>query len=56
MFKCLNLNSYILPKYSDIHNYNTKNNNNFTAPNYNMKKSEMSINIKNIRGPNTWIL
>ena len=39
MFKCLYLNANILPKYSDIHNYSTRNNNNFIAPKCNMRKS-----------------
>ena len=51
MFKCLNLNAIILPKHSGIHNYPTRNNNKFIAPKYNMRKSEMSINFKNI---NVW--
>ena len=48
MFKCLNLNANILPRHSDIHNYPTRNNNNFKAPKCNMRKSEMSINFKSI--------
>ena len=40
MFKYLNLNGNILQKHSDGHNYNTRNNNNFISPNYNMKKTE----------------
>ena len=51
MFKCLNLNANILPKHSDIHNYPTRNNNTFIAPNFNMRKSEMSMNFKSI---NVW--
>ena len=49
MFKCLNLNANILPRHSDIHNYPTRNNNKFTAPKCNMKKSEVSINFKSIK-------
>ena len=37
-----NFNNFL----SDIHNYNTRNNNYFLASKYNMKKSEMSINFK----------
>ena len=48
MFKCLNLDAYILPKYSDIHNYSSRNNNKLIAPKCNMKKSEMFINFKTI--------
>ena len=51
MFKCLNLNVNLLPRHSDIHNYPTRNNNKFMAPKYNMRKSEMSINLKSI---NVW--
>ena len=36
IFKCLNLNANILPKHSDIYNYNIRNNNNFIAQKYNM--------------------
>ena len=49
MFKCLNLNTNILPKHSDIFNYPTRNNNKFIAPKCNMRKSEMSINFKRIK-------
>ena len=49
MFKCLNLNTNILPKHSDIHNYSTRNNNKFTAPKCNVKKSEISVNFKSIK-------
>ena len=49
MFECLNLNANILPKHSDIHNYSTSNNNKFIAPKCNTRKSEMSINFKNIK-------
>ena len=38
MFKYLNLNLNILPQYSDIHNFNTGNKNNLTAPKYNIEK------------------
>ena len=37
MFKCLNLNTNILPKHSDIHNYSTRNNNKYKAPKCDMK-------------------
>ena len=37
LFKCQNLYANILSKHSDIHNYNTRNNN-FIAPKYTMKK------------------
>ena len=46
MFK---FNANILPKHSGIHNYSTRNNNNFIAPKCNMKKSEMSRNFKSIK-------
>ena len=46
MFKCLNLNANILPKYSDIHNYSTRNNNKFIAPKCNMRKV---LNFKSIK-------
>ena len=49
MFKCLNLNDNILPKHSNIHNYPTRNNNKFIAPECYMRKSEMSINFKSIK-------
>ena len=49
MFKCLNLNANILLKHSNIHNYPTRNNNQFIAPECNMRKSEMSINFKIIK-------
>ena len=32
---------------SDIHNYSTRNNYKFIAPNCNLRKSEMPINFKN---------
>ena len=48
-FKWLNLNANILPNYSDIHNYCITYNNNFTAPRCDMKKSEVSINLKRIK-------
>ena len=41
---CSNFNVNILPKHSDIHNYNARNN-----KKYNIKKSEMSINYKGIK-------
>ena len=47
--KCLNLNANILPKYSDIHNYSTRNYKKIIAPKCNMRKSEMSINFKSIK-------
>ena len=49
MFKCLNSIANTLVKHSDIHNYFTINNNNFTAPKCSMQKSEMSINFKSIK-------
>ena len=49
MFKYLNLYANILPKHSDIHNYPTRNNNKVIAPKCNMKKSEMSINLKSTK-------
>ena len=49
MFNCLNLNANILPSHSDIHNYPTRNNNNFIEQKCNMIKSEMSINFKSIK-------
>ena len=49
MFKRLNLNANILPSHLDIHNYPTRNNNKFIAPKCNMRKSEMSINLKSIK-------
>ena len=49
MSKCFNLKAKILPKHSDIHNYCTWNSNKFIAPNWNMKKSEMSIKFKSIK-------
>ena len=49
IFKCLNLNTNILQKHSDIHNYPTTNNNKFIAPKCIMRKSEMSINFKSIK-------
>ena len=49
MFKCLNLNANILPRYSDIHNYPTRNNNKLIAPKCNMRKSEMPIHFKSIK-------
>ena len=49
MFKCLNLNATILLKHSDVHNYSSRNNNKFIAPKCNMRKSEMSINVKSIK-------
>ena len=49
MFKCLNLNTNILPRHSDIYYYPTRNNNKFIAPKCNMRKSEMSINFKSIK-------
>ena len=33
----------------DMHNCNTRNNNKFIAPKCNMRKSEMSINVKSIK-------
>ena len=47
MFK-LNLNANILQKHSDINNYSTSNNT-FIAPKCNMRKSEMSRNLKGIQ-------
>ena len=38
MFKCLNLNTNILPTHSDIHNNATRYNNKFKVPKCNMKK------------------
>ena len=52
MLKCFNLNANILPKHSDIHNYSTRNNNKFTAPKCNIRKSEMSLNFKSIKVSN----
>ena len=49
MFKCLNFNVNILLKHSDIHNYQTRNNNTFIPPKYNMKKSYISINFRSIK-------
>ena len=49
MCKCLNLNANILPKQYDIHNYYTRNNNEFMSPKCNMKRSQMSINFKSIK-------
>ena len=49
MFKYLNLNANILPKYFDIHNYSTRNKNKFVAPKCDMRKSEMYINFKSIK-------
>ena len=49
MFKCFNLNLIILPKRSDIHNYKPKDNINFIAPKYTMKKSVTSKNFKSIK-------
>ena len=49
MFKCLNINSNILPKHSNVHNYSARNNNKIIAPKCNMGKSEMSINFKSIK-------
>ena len=49
MFKCLNLNANILPKNSDIHNYNTRNSNNFTVPEYNMKNQKCQKKLKSIK-------
>ena len=46
MFKCFNLNANILPKHFDIHYYCTRNNNKFIAPKCNIRKSEMSVNLK----------
>ena len=39
MFKCLNLNANMLPKHFDIHNYDTRNNNNFIVRKCDMKKN-----------------
>ena len=49
MFENLNLNTNILPKHSDVHNYSTRNSNIFIAPKCNMKRTEMSINFKSIK-------
>ena len=49
MFKCLNLNANILQKHFDINNSYTRNNNKLIAPQCNMKKTEMSINLKSIK-------
>ena len=44
-----NLKANILPKHPDIHNYDNRNDNKFIAPKCSMKKSEMFINIINIK-------
>ena len=49
MIKCLNLSANIFLKYSDIHKYYTRNNNNFIAIKCNMNKSEISMYFKSIK-------
>ena len=46
MFKYLNLSANIFLKHSDNQNYFTRNNNKFTAPKCNMKKSEKFMNFQ----------